>query len=182
MGSPSVDLRPKKFSVSVAVPPVPFRVTSQRPLSPSVASVISVANDGQHMSTRIPTHSLVIHRNVAQQIFYLELRFVFFVFHQVLFRSPNLVRVIKSRMAWTGHLDRMQERRSALKIVTGKDTGKKPLGSPRRRLQDNAKTDLKKISLNARNLLDQARDRNYRRALVNAALSLRVPYAMELIS
>ena len=35
----------KKLSVSVAVPPAPVRVSSQRPLSPSVASVISVAND-----------------------------------------------------------------------------------------------------------------------------------------
>ena len=35
----------KKKSVSVAVPPVPVRVSSQRPLAPSVASVTSVAND-----------------------------------------------------------------------------------------------------------------------------------------
>ena len=38
-------LRPKKLSVSVAVPPAPVRVPSQRSLAPSVASVISVAND-----------------------------------------------------------------------------------------------------------------------------------------
>ena len=38
-------LRPKNLSVSVAVPPAPVRVPSQRPLSPSVASVTSVAND-----------------------------------------------------------------------------------------------------------------------------------------
>ena len=38
-------LRPKKLSVSVAVPPAPVRVPSQRPLAPSVASVTSVTND-----------------------------------------------------------------------------------------------------------------------------------------
>ena len=38
-------LRPKKLLVSVAVPPAPVRVPSQRPLAPRVASVISVAND-----------------------------------------------------------------------------------------------------------------------------------------
>ena len=38
-------MRLKKFSVSVAVPPAPVRVASQRPLAPSVASVRSVAND-----------------------------------------------------------------------------------------------------------------------------------------
>ena len=36
---------PKKLSVSVAVPPAPVRVPSQRPLAPSVASVTSVTND-----------------------------------------------------------------------------------------------------------------------------------------
>ena len=38
-------LRPKKFQTSVAVPPAPVWVPSQRPLAPSVASVTSVAND-----------------------------------------------------------------------------------------------------------------------------------------
>ena len=38
-------LQPKKFQTSVAVPPAPVRVPSQRPLAPSVASVTSVAND-----------------------------------------------------------------------------------------------------------------------------------------
>ena len=38
-------LRPKKFQTSVAVPPAPVRVPSQRPLAPCVASVTSVAND-----------------------------------------------------------------------------------------------------------------------------------------
>ena len=41
----SLGLRPKKLSVSVAVPPAPVRVPSQRPLAPSVLSVKSVAND-----------------------------------------------------------------------------------------------------------------------------------------
>ena len=41
----SMELRPKKLSVSVVVPPAPVRVPSQRPLAPSVASVTSVAND-----------------------------------------------------------------------------------------------------------------------------------------
>ena len=38
-------LRPRKFQTSVAVPPAPVRIPSQRPLAPSVASVTSVAND-----------------------------------------------------------------------------------------------------------------------------------------
>ena len=37
--------KPKKLSVSVAVPPAPIRVPSQRPLAPSVTSVTSVGYD-----------------------------------------------------------------------------------------------------------------------------------------
>ena len=51
-----------------------------------------------------------------------------------LYRSPNIVRVIKSRkLRWARHVARMEEGRSAFKILTGKPTGKRPLGRPRRR-------------------------------------------------
>ena len=44
-----------------------------------------------------------------------------------LYRSPNIVRVIRSgRLRWTGHVARMKEDRSAFKILTGKPTGKRP--------------------------------------------------------
>ena len=47
-------------------------------------------------------------------------------------RSPNIVRVIKyRRLRWTGHVARMQESRGTFKILTGKPTGKRPLGRPR---------------------------------------------------
>jgi hypothetical protein len=42
--------------------------------------------------------------------------------------------VIKSRrLRWAGHVARMEEARSALKILTDNPTGKRPLGRPRRR-------------------------------------------------
>ena len=61
----------------------------------------------------------------------------------------------------------MEEGRSAFKILTGKLTGKRPLGRKR--------MDLEEIGVNAGNWVDSAQDRNYWRVLVNSALKLRVP-------
>ena len=69
----------------------------------------------------------------------------------------------------------MEEGRSAFKILTGKPTGKGPLGRPRHRWEDNIRIDLEEIGINAGNWVDSAQDRDYWRALVNAALNLPVP-------
>ena len=61
------------------------------------------------------------------------------------------------------------------KILTRTPTGKRPLGRPRRRWDDNIRMDLEKIGINAGNWVDSAQDRIYWRALVNEALNLRVP-------
>ena len=53
--------------------------------------------------------------------------------------------------------------------------GNRHLGRPRRRWEDNIRTNLKEMYNNSRNWVDSAQDRNYWRALVNAALNLRVP-------
>ena len=90
--------------------------------------------------------------------------------------SPNIIRVIKSRrLRWAGYVARMEENRSAFKILTGKPAGKRPLGRPRRRWEDNIRMDLEDIGINAGNWVDSAQDRDYWRALVNAALNLRAP-------
>ena len=69
----------------------------------------------------------------------------------------------------------MEEGRSAFKILTGKPTGKLPLGRPRRRWEDNISMNLKEIGINTRNWVDSTEDRDCWRALLNAALNLRVP-------
>ena len=57
----------------------------------------------------------------------------------------NIVRVIKSRiLRWAGHVARMEEGRSAFKILTGTPTGNRPLGRPRHRWEDNIRIILKK--------------------------------------
>jgi hypothetical protein len=68
-----------------------------------------------------------------------------------------------------------EEGRIAFKILTGKPTGKKPLGRPKCRWQDNIRMYLKEICINARDCVGSSRDRHYWKSLVNAALNLRVP-------
>ena len=72
--------------------------------------------------------------------------------HQSLYHSPNIVRVIKTRrLRWEGHVARMEEGRSAFKILTGKPTGKRPLGWPRRKWEDNIRMVLEEIRIIAEN-------------------------------
>ena len=57
--------------------------------------------------------------------------------------SPNTVQVVKSRrMRWAGDVARMGEDRGVHRVLVGKPEGKKPLGRPRRRWEDNIKVDL----------------------------------------
>ena len=62
-----------------------------------------------------------------------------------LYRSPNILRVIKSRkLKWARHVARLEEGRNAFKILTGKPAGKRPLGRPRRRWEGNIRWALKR--------------------------------------
>ena len=62
-----------------------------------------------------------------------------------------------------------------LKILTGKPTGKRPLGRPRRKWEDNITIYLKEMGINTRNWVNSAEVRDYLSSLLNAALNLRVP-------
>ena len=61
-------------------------------------------------------------------------------------RSPNIVRMIKyRRLRWAGHVARMEEARTAFKVLTCAPIGKRPLGKPRRKWEDNIRMNLEEI-------------------------------------
>jgi hypothetical protein len=69
-----------------------------------------------------------------------------------LYSSLNIVRVIKSRRTrWAGHVARMGEGRGVYRVLVGRFEGKRPLGRPKRRWEDNIKMDLREIGIDGTN-------------------------------
>jgi hypothetical protein len=92
-----------------------------------------------------------------------------------LYSLPNIVQVVKSRrMMWAGHVARMEEGRGVHRILVEKPEGKRPLGRPRRRWEENIKMDLQEVG-GGGDWMELAQNRDRWRALVNMVMSLRVP-------
>jgi hypothetical protein len=93
-----------------------------------------------------------------------------------LYSLPNIVRVVKwRRMRWMGHVARMDEGRGVYRVLVGKPEGKRPLGRPRHRWEDNIKMDLQEVGGGCGDWMELALDRDRWRALVGTVRNLRVP-------
>jgi hypothetical protein len=69
----------------------------------------------------------------------------------------------------------MGEKRNACRILVSKPEGKRPLGGPGRRWENNIRMDLRELGWGGRNWIDLAQDRDHLSALVNTEMNLRVP-------
>ena len=69
----------------------------------------------------------------------------------------------------------MEEGRGVRKVLVGKPEGKRPLGRPRSRWEDNIKTDLQEVGSGVIDWIELAQDRDRWRALVNAVTNIWVP-------
>jgi hypothetical protein len=93
-----------------------------------------------------------------------------------LYSLPNIVRVVKSRrMKWAGHVERMGEDRGVHRVLVGQPEGKRPLGRPRRRREDNIKMDLHEVGGRRGDWMELAQDRDRWRALVGTVRKIQVP-------
>jgi len=78
-------------------------------------------------------------------------------------------------MRWARRVARMREGRGMCMVLVGKPEGKRPLGRPKHKWEDNIKMDLQEVGCGGMDWIELARDRDRWRALVNAEMNLRVP-------
>ena len=91
-----------------------------------------------------------------------------------LYSLPNFVRVVKSRrMRWAGHKTNMGEGIIVHRVLVEKPKGKRPLGRPRRRWEDNFKMALHEVGGGCGDWMELAQDRDRWRALVSRVRNLR---------
>jgi hypothetical protein len=77
-----------------------------------------------------------------------------------LYSSPTIVRMIKSRIRWAGHAARIGDGRGVYRVLVGKPEGKRPLGRPRCRWEDNINMDIQEVGCGGMDWIGLAQDRH----------------------
>jgi hypothetical protein len=90
----------------------------------------------------------------------------------ILYSSPNIKQIKSRRMRWAGYMARMGEERNVYKVLMGKPEGKRPLGRPRRRWEDEIRMDIREIGWGSVEWSQLAQDRDLWLALVNTVMNL----------
>ena len=78
-------------------------------------------------------------------------------------------------MRWAGHVTRIGEDTGVQRVLVGKPEGKRPMGRPRHRWEDNIKMVLQEVGVGRGNWMELAQDRDRWRALVGTVRDFRVP-------
>jgi hypothetical protein len=75
-------------------------------------------------------------------------------------------------MRWAGHVARMGEGKVVYRVLVGKPEGRRPLGRPRHRWEDNIRMDFRKVRCGCVDWIELAQDRDRWHALVSAVMNL----------
>jgi hypothetical protein len=78
-------------------------------------------------------------------------------------------------MRWAGYVERMGEERGVYRVLVGRPEGKRPLGRPRRRWEDNIKLHFRKIGIDGANWIQLVQHKVQWRSSANTVMNLRVP-------
>jgi hypothetical protein len=93
-----------------------------------------------------------------------------------LYCSPSIIIINKPRrIRWAGHVARTGKKRNAYSSLVGKPEGKRPLGRPRRRRENNIEMNLKERGWGGMDWIHQVQNSDQWKALVNTLMNLRVP-------
>ena len=78
-----------------------------------------------------------------------------------MYSSPNIISNLKSRrLRWAGHVARTEQSINAYRVLVGKPEGKRPVGRPRCRWEDNIKVDLREVGCDPGEWIELAEDRD----------------------